>query len=143
MADPNTSPRFTRKPINAAVAVTVANTNRDGVTGTYATLYTSPTAANGGTGSRIDQIGYHSIVTTTAGMIRVFVDRGGTVSLLLEMSVAAVTPSATVKAASGYVDKSDATYGKLFPLYLEPGHVLKASTHNAEESRVIAQGGEF
>lgn len=74
--------------------VTTANTNRNG-TGTIATIFT------GGTnGSRIDDINIVATGTTTAGVVRLFLNDGTTSYLLQEILVTAITPSTTVQVFS-------------------------------------------
>ena len=134
----NEQPVFTRAPIVGMGTVSVANANRDG-TGTIVSI------VDGGTdGIRIDQIEIKAIVTTTAGMIRLFIseDAGVTWELWREVEVTAVTPTASVQAFSARVDLTTALND--VPLML-PGtsHVLGAATNNAEEMNIFARGGSF
>jgi len=77
------SPNFTSTPKSPTVTISTANPNRDGTTGTYGTLMTA-----GAAGSRIDRIRIQATGTTTAGMVRLFVQD----SMILEIPVQAVTP---------------------------------------------------
>lgn len=129
MAD-NTKPLFAITPKLAKCNVSSANTARDG-SGTVATLFTTVQK------TKIEKIWYVSEVTTTAGMIRIFItdSAGNSPDLFVELPIAAVTVSASVQAATGYVTYSDFT--------IPAGHVLTASTHNAESSNVFMLIGEL
>lgn len=91
----NNKPLFAVTPIHKTIQISAANTNRDG-SGTVSEIYTATEKM------QIAEIGYKAIVTTTAGMIRIFVKEGeGNFKLKKEISVPAVTPSATVQSAEG------------------------------------------
>lgn len=62
-----TTPAFAVTPRISAVNVATANSNRDGTTGAYGHLITGAA-----TGTRISEIVTQARVTTTAGMIRIF-----------------------------------------------------------------------
>lgn len=124
-----TAPAFAATVNRGAVAVSTANTNRDG-TGTLGTVFTA-----GSSGSRVDEIRINATGTTTAGMVRIFVSDGTNHRLLKEQPIAAVTPSATV-AAEAY----PLTFANLL---LKAGETIRASTHNAESFVVHAFGGDF
>jgi hypothetical protein len=126
----NTTPIFTITPKVGMVQVSVANTNRDG-TGTLGTVITGAT-----NGTRINRIDIVAIVTTTAGMVRLFISDGTNHRLWKEVPVTAITPSATVAAFSGSVVPTE-------PLILPSGYSLRASTHNAETFNVIAHAGDY
>ena len=122
------TPKFVGTCKSPSVAFSTANTNRDGTTGTYATLITA-----GADGSRVDSIMISALSTTTAGMIRVFL---GT-ALIAEIPVLAITPSATQPVWQ---------FALNFPngLILAAAAVLKVSTHNAESFvAAITNGGDF
>jgi hypothetical protein len=128
------APSFASTPIADAVAISTANTNRDG-TGTLGTLHTALTATQGD-GSRIDLIRVVAAGTTTAGVVRVFYDDGTTVFLLKEILVEAVTPGVAQEVF-------EAEWIPTVPILVEPTHILKVSTHNAESFNVFAFGGRF
>lgn len=112
-------------------ALSAANTNRDG-TGTIADLVSAVTA-----GSRVDSVRVQAIGTTTAGVIRLFLYDGTNTYLIREILVPAVAPSTTVEAWSAEIT---------FPggLVLKNNNwKLRASTHNAENFRIFAQGGDY
>jgi hypothetical protein len=115
--------------------LSVANTARDG-TGTLATVFTA-----GAGGSRIDAIDLQATVTTTAGMIRLFIQDGTNARLVAEFPVLAQTPSATAVAWSRMLNTNTMT--PLLPIILPTGYSLRASTNNAEAFNVIAFGGDF
>jgi hypothetical protein len=122
------SPQYVSVPKTYTATLSTANTNRDGTTGTYATIMTAGT-----NGSRVDKIVICATGTTTEGMIRFFLND----SLIKEIHVAAVTPSATTQAWSAEV----AFEGGLI---LGSGTVLKASTEKTETFKVtVVNGGDF
>lgn len=112
--------------------VTVANTNRDG-SGTIVTIATGSAA-----GFRVQEVVAQPIVTTTAGMIRLFIstDSGSTWNLFDELPVAAATVSASVPGA-----RNSRTYENL--VLKGTTNVLGASTHNAEAQNVFALGADL
>jgi len=128
----NTDPIFTLTPVIGVAAISTANTARDG-TGTIGTVITGATY-----GTRITRITIQAIVTTTAGMIRLFIDSGAPISLWKEIAVDAITGSASVE---------EFVYVLELPgeraLILPAGYILMASTHNAEAFNVIAEGGDY
>lgn len=128
----NTVPIFPLTPVIGAGQVSAANTNRDG-TGTLATILTG--AANG---TRVHKVTIHATVTTTAGMVRLFIDDLTNKRLWKEIPVTAITVSATV-AGFDYVIQ---LFGE-DALHLPNGYILKGSTHNAEAINVIAEGGSY
>lgn len=132
-------PAFTRRPnmglTLSASRISTANTNRDG-TGTIATILTA-----GQDGTRVDRVQWKATGATTAGVVRLYVvDAAATIRLLAEALVTAITPSATIKSAEGEFVRTDGQ-----PLVmLEPGMILKASTHNAESFDVLpVVAGDF
>jgi hypothetical protein len=110
--------------------VTVANTGRDG-SGTVVTILTGAVA-----GTRIAEVVVQAIVTTTAGMVRLFLSNGVTTRLLDEVSIAVATPSASVKAT-----RVSTTYNNL--VLPDNTWSLIAATNNAEAANVIAFGADL
>ena len=108
------------------VQVSAANTNRDG-TGTIVTACAGVAA-----GTRISSVTLTATVTTTAGMVRLFLstDTGTTWRLFKEISVIAATPSATVKAFTAREEFEDL-------VLTGTSDLLGASTHNAEAINVF------
>lgn len=131
----NTAPIFTLTPFIATAQVSAANTNRDG-TGTVVTVTAGTT-----NGRRIDRINVKATVTTTAGMVRLYIDDGSTVRLWKEVTVTAITVSASQAGFESTLSPSD----QFAPLLVLPSstYILKASTHNGEAINVIALGGDF
>lgn len=129
----NTSAIYVATPVVAHGRVSATNTNRDG-TGTRVDLVTG--AANG---TRIDKITMIATGTTTAGMLRFFLNDGSNVRALHEITVEAITPSASVAAwAEEWVRDDD------LPLVtLESGWILQVATHNAETFDVTIEGGSY
>jgi hypothetical protein len=123
------SPAYTAIPRTERATISAANTNRDG-TGTIVNLFTA-----GANGSRVERITVCATGTTTAGIIRFYLFDGTNTDLWREISVTAITPSATVLAF--YFQLGSLGY------ILSNGKSLRVSTHNAEGFRVIAEGGDF
>jgi hypothetical protein len=123
-------PQFAATPITDAIQVSVANANRDG-TGTVGTLYTAPT-----NGARIDEISIKAGVTTTAGMVRLFLHDGTSYFLWKEILVPAITASATVASFETVLTN--------LGLILANGWSIRASTEQAQLFNIaVTQGGEF
>jgi len=127
----NTKPIFALRPKIAKCTIATANTARDG-SGTIGLLYTAPAG-----GSKITKIWYKARVTTTAGMVRLFItdNAGNNIDLFEELSVSAITSSATVQSATGYVTYSD--------FQIEEGQRIYCSTEKAESINVFAMIGDF
>lgn len=130
-----TSPQFAATPLVGVAQISVANTNRDG-TGTLGTVVTA-----GSSGSRIEEIVVEATGTTTAGMVRLFVNDGTNTRLWREVAVTAATPSGTVATFTANV-RND-TRVDLPLLVLPSGWSLRAGTHNGETFNVFAFGGSF
>ena len=128
----NTTPIFTLTPKVGSVDISTANANRDG-TGTIGTVLTA-----GAEGTRIHRIQIKALVTTTAGMIRLFIYTGAAYFLWREILVTAITASATVAAFETTVE----LLGER-ALVLPTGYSLRASTENAEAFTVVAEGGDY
>jgi hypothetical protein len=123
-------PAFAVTPRIGAVNVATANTNRDG-TGTVATLITGAA-----TGTRIAEIVVQARVTTTAGMVRIFLYDGTTYRFFDEVAIAAATVSGTVKGT-----RVSTLYGNL--VLPNASWSLVVSTHNAESIDVTALGADL
>jgi len=106
--------------------VSAANTNRDG-TGTIVTVCAGATA-----GTRVTSVTVQASVTTTAGMVRLFLstDTGTTWRLYREIPISAVTVGASTPGYNARVE---------FPDLVLTGtsDLLGASTHNAEAINVF------
>lgn len=124
------TPQYAAIPKTGIAAISTANTNRDG-TGALGTVFT----AAPGNGSRIDRIIVAATGTSTAGMVRIYIDDGTTPYLYDEVTVDAVTPSNTV-AAFRY-DNTNVN------IVLPPTYSLKASTAKGETFNIIAFGGDY
>lgn len=124
------APTFAVTPRIASVNIASANANRDG-TGTIATLITGAS-----TGTQIREIAVQARVTTTAGMVRVFLHDGSTFYLFDEISIAAATVSASVKAT-----RVSTTYANL--VLPSASWSIRVSTHNAESFDVTAMGADL
>ena len=135
---PNSAPNFTGQPRMGSVTVSTANTNRDG-TGTIATLLASVAAAGDTTGgTRVDFVDIKATVSTTAGMIRLYVstDTGSTWRMIREIPVTAITVAASTAAFETQIALNR-------DLPAGTANLLGASTHNAEAFHVTAWGGDY
>jgi hypothetical protein len=110
--------------------VSAANTARDG-SGTVVSIITG-----GAAGTRIDRIVVEATVTTTAGMVRIFIDDGTNVRLYAEIPIAAITVGASVAAFRAVLETPDLNLPST-------SHILKASTHNAEAMNVFAHAADY
>ena len=127
-----TQAQYVSTPQVWAVSLSTANTGKDG-TGAAPTLVTG--AATPGT--RIDRIRFIAVGTTTAGMVRVFLNDGTTKRMIRELTVDAITPSGTVP---GW--EKEWTFGDGLVLPSASWSIL-VSTHNAEAFNVFAFGGNL
>ena len=125
------NPAFATTPRLGVVQISTANTNRDG-TGTIGSVITGVAA-----GTRIQRVRIVATGTTTAGVIRLFVDNGTNVRLLRETLVTAITPSASIAVFQTEIEFEN---GLMLP---SASYILKASTHNAETFNVFALGADF
>jgi hypothetical protein len=126
------TPNFTNGARLTRASLSAANTARDG-TGTITSLMAG---VSGGT--KVNRVTVKHSVTTTAGMIRLFLslDTGATWALFDEIPVQAFTPSASVPS-----NRAEMVYTDLeLP---SAAAVLGCTTHNAEACNVFAHGGDF
>jgi len=123
-------PAFAVTPRIASVNVATANTNRDG-SGTVATLITGAA-----TGTRIAEIVVQARVTTTAGMVRIYLYDGSSYRFFDEVAIAAATVSASVKGT-----RVSTIYNNL--VLPSASWSLVVSTHNAESMDVTALGADL
>lgn len=125
--------QFTATPRMVVAQVSAANTNRDG-TGTIVDLITGVAA-----GTRINKITIKAIVTTTAGMVRIYFFDGTNTRLYREVAVTAITVSASVAGFSSEILFSDADA----PILASASQKLQASTHNAETFNIIVEAADY
>lgn len=128
-------PQFAATPKLGASSISTANTGRDG-TGTLGTVLTA-----GAAGTRLRAVHIRATASTTAGMVRLYLHDGTTAHLFKEVPVNAITPSGSVEAFSAHLNES--TNPDLLPVTIPTGWSLRASTHNAEAFRVIAEGADL
>ena len=128
-----TTPAYAATPRSLDVAqVSAANTNRDG-TGTIVTVCAGVAA-----GTRVSSVTAKAAVTTTAGMVRLYLstDTGSTWRLYREIPVSAITASASVATFYGRLDFEDL-------VLTGTSDLLGASTHNAEAINIWAHVMDF
>lgn len=108
--------------------IATANTAING-TGTIADIFTFTA-----TGGILECVNIKAEATTTAGMIRIWEKKSGTYYLLYEVSVAAFTPSATVKSFMDTV---------WFNRHYGNGDIIACSTEKAESFAIQIIGGDY
>jgi len=123
-------PESTKYTANTGLTtISTANSNLDG-TGTLGTVLTA--ASNG---TIIQSITIKAIVSTTPGMVRLFLyDGSNNTKLLTEIPVPYVTKSSTAHSFYARINFNNKDFA------LKSGWALKASTENAESFNVIAEG---
>ena len=129
----NLQPLFPLTPVIGLQDIATANTARDG-TGTIADLLTA-----GSNGTIVNRVTMRARVTTTVGVIRLFIKISSTYYLFEEVLVTAITPSTTVAVWSG----ASTLITAALPLSLPSGYKLSCSTHVAENFVVVAHGGNY
>lgn len=124
------TPTYATTPVIGQAQISAANTNRDG-TGTIVTVIAGAVG-----GRRVSRIVVQATGTTTAGMVRIYLFDGTNTRLYREMSVTAITPSATVQPFRG-----ELILPQEFALPSATWEI-RASTHNAETFNVFAHGDD-
>ena len=124
------APVFAVTPRLSSVAVATANTNRDG-TGTLVSLITGVAA-----GTRINEVAVQATVTTTAGMVRIYLYDGTNYRLWDEVAIPVAAVSASVKGI-----RVATTYNNL--ILPSASWQLFASTHNGEAFTVTTMGADL
>lgn len=126
-------PESTNYTANTGMAtITTANTSLTG-SGTLNTdIWSVITAASNGT--QLSSVKIKAQGNTTAGMVRLFLNGGGSTTLLTEVPVEAVTKSATANSFSAVVDFGGNGY------FLKSGFKLYATTQNSETFNIVAEG---
>ncbi len=122
---------YVATPLTWLAQISAANANLDG-TGTLVTVMTATTAL----GSRIDRGFVQSIVTTSAGMVRLFMNNTTNMRLFYELPVGAQTPSSTFPA---WADNFSFDGG----LFVPNGWSIMAGTQIANTFNVFLSGGNF
>lgn len=126
----STQAQFVTNPLNFGVNISAANVARDG-TGTIGILCTA-----GAEKLRVDDIYFKAKVTTTQGMIRMWLHDGTNFRLLKEILVTAITASATVASWEAQLMG--------LGIVLQSGWSLRFSTEKGESFDVSAtSAGDF
>ena len=111
--------------------VTVANTNKDGSTGTYVTVW-----APGANGSLLNKIVVDVPGTSAVDMIRLFWNDGTNKHLYKEVPVTAATPSSTVQCfRAEYIPSTPELYPN--------GWTLIASTDQGQATNILVVGADY
>lgn len=123
------SPSFAAVPRVGAATVSTADTN-------MVSPASPPNILTAGTaGSRINAVILQALGTTTPGIVRLWLFDGTAYSLIREVPIAAVVPSAAVPAFQTIVT---------FDHFSIPtGYSLRASTTIAQAVRVIAMAADY
>lgn len=124
------TPVYVGSPKTWQAALSAANTNRDG-TGTLVDVVSA-----GSSGSRLDKARVVASGTTTAGIVRLYLFDGTNSYLFKEITVYAVTPSASIPVFEQDCDLD----GLVLPTNTWK---LRASTHNAESFKIFVKGGDL
>jgi hypothetical protein len=128
------TPQYAAVPRLETAQVSVSNANRDG-TGTIVTVLTA-----GANGTRVRSIRVNALVTTTLGMVRIFLHDGANARLLFEFPVSVVVAGGSSPAFSASLLEG---LNPELPLTLEAGQSLRASTHNSEAFNVTIEGADL
>lgn len=134
----NSRPRFPHTPYFDQIQVSVANTNRDG-TGTLVTLVDNSVLLY--ENLRVDRIRAVAEATTTAGLIRLYMEDGSAnIWLFDELTIDPLTPSDTAKGFEGEFD-----YSALLQYHLKipSGWKLKAAPTMAEVFTIFTMGYQY
>ena len=116
------------------VLISTANTNLDG-SGTLGTVLTAGASGSGWKGTEIESITIKAIVTTTMGMVRLFLYDGTNTRLYTEIPIPAITKSGSDPAFERKI-----TLGNF---NMKADWVLKASTEKAESFSIIAEANDW
>lgn len=131
-------PESTNYTANTGIGViSTANSNLDG-TGTIGTILTAGASGSGWKGCKIDSITIKALVSTTYGMVRLFVQDSGATStkLLTEVQVPAVTKSGTVRS---FINQINFPQGFM----IQAGYKIMASTENAESFSISIDAADW
>lgn len=121
---------FTKNIRYQCVAISTANTNRDG-SGSVLTVIGGSTA-----GTEIFRVVVQATGTTSAGMVRLYVHDGTATRMYREVPVNAVSAGSSTAAFRSEVTTPDLRLPT-------SGYELRASTNNGEPFNVHAHGGDF
>jgi hypothetical protein len=127
----NENTKFTASPNLGWSQVSAANASTDG-SGTVVTSFTA-----GNNSSTVENIRVKATGTTTAGMIRLYIDDLSAIRLWKEIPVTAITRSASVASYEAYWQPENTLF------VLPSGAKIKASTEKAEAFNILVQGADF
>ncbi len=111
---------------NVISIMTTGNSNLDGTTGTY---YDNITGTSNGT--LVKRIIIKAQGNTSQGMVRMFFKAGGSVWLMREIEVPAITQAAVTPTFIAIIDE---------PFYLKASYLLRFSTENSNTIIVTTEG---
>jgi hypothetical protein len=112
-------------------------TGNSSMTGSSGTTYTVFTAGSSATynGCRIESVTLKAIVTTTTGMVRLFISGGGTTALFREIFIPGQTLSSTEPAFETTIP--------LNGFQLQAGYSIIATTQNTETFNLLIEGSDW
>lgn len=134
----NTNPIAVGSPKAGCLVLSAANTNRDGTTGAYSTLFTA--GSNGAMINRVRVIHMGAVTVASTAMVcrlwRTVTVPGAANVLEDEVALPSVTPTNSVVGSVVAFSKTN--------IQLAPGEILKVSQSIAESVGYVAdQGGDF
>lgn len=107
-----TTAQYASVPRSSVAQVSTANTNRDG-TGTLSNIVMASAKALGG--MRIDAINIQAVSTTTAGMVRLFVQKGRPGPSVASISFSGTTATVVTDTAHGLTTGQTTTHVGAYP----------------------------
>ncbi len=134
----STVPLAVGTPKAGCVVISSANTNRDGTTGAYTTLYTAGTS--GAIVNRVKVVHMGAITVASTAMVarlwRTVSVPGAATVLEDEVALTAVTPTSAVVGATATFSKTN--------IVLAPGEILKGTISIGEAvGFIVDQGGDY
>lgn len=123
-----TQPQFASTPRVDYCTANTANSALDG-SGTIVSVF-----AGGTNGSYARNMEIKALTNTTAGMVRVFTNQSGVYHLFKEVTVSAITKSATVSSFSSTLNLN---------ISIPNGCNLGVSTEKAETFQITVDGGDY
>lgn len=104
--------QYASAPKTAQVAISTANTNRDG-TGTIGVVAVASGAS--GSGTRIDKIAIQAAGTTTAGVVRLYIAKGRMGPAITSITFSGTTATVTTASAHGLTTGHLVTHQGAYP----------------------------
>jgi hypothetical protein len=145
----NTTPIFPLTPKTSWARVTATNNTSDLTSGVIYEVF-SADALPTGSGARIDQIKIRPVGSSSATVVRLWVNNGSTTtvaannSLIHEVSIASTTANPTTALTDYLVTLTVNTTDTVPPIpYLPAGYKVYATTGTGATVQVTVHGGEY